>query len=346
MAKFKILSLDGGGIRGAFTAAFLAEIEKSLEHPIREYFDLIAGTSTGAIIAAAVALGIPAEQIRGFYESKGQKLFTRMPPSDLGFWGNKGRNKANKFFRRRKIDLDIDYLLQSKYDSVELGKALKDVFESKTINDVNVARLLIPSVDLSAGKTIVFKTPHLPDASSRDRHYLITDVLLATSAAPTYFPHAVIRQGSAYCDGGLWANNPSIAAFAEAAKIRECCKRQDVDPCFELDDVSILSIGTGLSKYSIVPPEKKAGLGWWGSHLVDVMFQSQSQGISHQCDYILGDRHHRVDYDVPDSTWKLDSIGLLDRFFHFGRQEAHTKQTQILPKFFAAIATPYKQYPC
>jgi patatin-like phospholipase/acyl hydrolase len=340
MSKFRILSLDGGGIRGAFTAAFLAELEKSLDKPVAKYFDLVAGTSTGGIIATALALGEPAERIRAFYESKGPQIFKRQGPGTLPFWAC--RPVINRFLAR--YGLDVDYLLQSKYDSVEMERALKEVFESRTLNDAKTIRLVIPAVDLSGGKTIVFKTPHLPHASSRDRHYLAADVVLATTAAPTYFPHAVIRQGSAYCDGGLWANNPSIVAYAEAVKIRECCKRQDVDPCFELQDISMLSIGTGTARYSMVPPEKKAGLGWWGPRIVDVMSHSQSQGMRWLSDFILGDRHHRVDYDVPDSNWKLDSIELLDRLFHFGRQEAHNQLAALRPKFFREEAPPYQQY--
>jgi uncharacterized protein len=306
MAKFKILSLDGGGIRGAFTAALLAEVETSVG---------IAGTSTGGIIAMALALGEPADRIRTFYESKGPKIFVRRPLAAMALWSC--RPVMNRFLRR--FGLDVDCLLQAKYDSAELAKALKEVFEGRTVNDATVARLVIPAVDLSGGNTIVFKTPHLPHAASRDRHYLATDVVLATAAAPTYFPHAAIRPGSAYCDGGLWANNPAMIAYTEATKIQGCCKREGVDPCFELGDIWMLS-GTVFDD----PSGAKGRVGMVGPRIIDVMSQSQSQGTQWLTNFILGDRHYRVDYDVPDDSWKLDSVDKLEQFTHFGTQAAHT----------------------
>src|SRR6478609_1690555 len=125
MAKFRILSLDGGGIRGAFSASFLAELERKVGHPIGQYFDLIVGTSTGGIIATALALGESAERIERMYRDRGREIFTRQPrdPSAAGGWLLR---LLAKIFRsaidKRLVQhgLDLDHVLQAKYDSEQL----------------------------------------------------------------------------------------------------------------------------------------------------------------------------------------------------------------------------------
>lgn len=210
---FRILSLDGGGIRGAFGAGFLACLEERLQCRVSEFFDLIAGTSTGAIIAAAVAMGEPASRIKQFYRERGSVIFRRpweRPAPSL--WEGLKRSVrrapiwcANR--RLRRFGIDYDWLLHPKYDGDELRRSLVEVFGEHTLEAVRRSRLVIPSVDLTRGHTVVFKTPHMPGLV-RDRRYRIVDVLLATTAAPTYLPHATIGNGSAYVDGGIWANNP------------------------------------------------------------------------------------------------------------------------------------------
>jgi uncharacterized protein len=264
---FKILSLDGGGIRGAFIAAFLADIEERLGCRIAEYFDLLAGTSTGAIIAAALALQEPASRIEAFYRERGPKIFTRR--ASLPLRGVVERAKAVCIERiLTPYGLDYDLLRQSKYAGAELKSALDEVFADRKIGDAK-ARLVIPAVDLTRGQTVVFKTPHLPNMF-RDRHYRVADVLMATTAAPTYFPHAVIGEGSAFVDGGTWANNPSMVAIAEALKIRDASNRPGVDFPIEQESIFLLSVGTGKATYFAKPPENGAGISWWVSRLFNI----------------------------------------------------------------------------
>lgn len=311
---FRILSLDGGGIRGAFVASFLKGIEDKLGHSIAEHFDLIAGTSTGGIIAAALAVREPASRIDEFYRARGPVIFQRRRPL-LGTMCTGAVNWVCKRF-----GLDFDHLMQSKYDGKELKVALKDVFGGKTIEDAQ-SRLLIPSIDLTRGQTVVFKTPHLPNMY-RDRRYEIVDVLLAATSAPTYFPHAVITDGSAFVDGGLWANNPSMVAFAEALKIRSDANRSDKDYPISLERIELLSVGTGKASYFAMPSTSGAGLVWWGRKIIDVSSIAQSQGVSFQSQYVLGSQYFRVDYDLPDGSWNLDSVAMLDRMRHIGAVKA------------------------
>jgi patatin-like phospholipase/acyl hydrolase len=173
---------------------------------------LIAGTSTGGIIAVALAFGEPCGRIRDFYSEHGPGIFSRREKLSVPSQFKPFAWLANKLLGRYK--LDVDAIRQSKYDGKRLKEALDEVFGSRTLEEAKT-RLIIPSVDLTSGKTVVFKTPHQPNFI-RDRHFLAVDVVVATTAAPTYFPHGVMKPGTAYIDGGVWANNPSMAAYVEA----------------------------------------------------------------------------------------------------------------------------------
>lgn len=200
----KLLSIDGGGMKGIFAASFLAELERHCKKPICKYFDLVCGTSTGAIIASALAMGIPAKTILNMYMEKGKEIF---PP-------------------KRRLPL-----LKAKYRSEPLKKALDEVFQSSCIKDCKT-RLLIPAYNLTSRKVRVFKTPHAEDLYF-DKNSKIVDCLLATTAAPTYFsPHKM--EGGVFIDGGVGANNPSLIALVEG--ITRCG--------WDISDISLLSVGS------------------------------------------------------------------------------------------------------
>lgn len=335
---FRILSLDGGGIRGAFTAAFLAEIERQLSHPIGEYFDLIAGTSTGGIIALALALGVPAARIQTFYCEHGPLIFKRRP-SRLR-WPKPVKDVVNRALRR--VGVDVDWLMHSKYEAGCLRTSLQEVFGDRTLEEAET-RLLIPSIDLTNGRPVTFKTPHQPNFV-RDRRFRAVEVALATSAAPSYFPHAVIEGGSAYIDGGFWANNPSIAAYVEAMKIRQVCARP-ADPIFSPDDVLMLSIGTGKPRCYAEPPPGGPGIAWWISPLLTIAPLSQSQGAVFQAQYLLGDRYHRVDFDMPHAPWGLDAVDKIQQLCHLGRTEAATWLGKLRETVFTDPVPRYTPIP-
>jgi patatin-like phospholipase/acyl hydrolase len=145
---FRILSLDGGGIRGAFAAAFLARIEQEIGTPITDHFDLIAGTSTGGITALALGLGEPAARIRDLYEKRGSQIFTRRGHVRIPCW-----QRACLTFAKRKFPtLDLGVLQRSKYPAEPLREALTEVFGSRTLEEATASRLVIPSVDLTGGR--------------------------------------------------------------------------------------------------------------------------------------------------------------------------------------------------
>lgn len=335
--SFRILSLDGGGIRGVFSAAVLEVIEDRIG-PISNCFDLIAGTSTGGIIAAGLAAGESASRIVEFYRNHGPRIFTR--PRRRKTW--KGRLfglSAN--WRLRQAGIDDDWLFSPKYDSKVLKEALRTIFLDKKLGTVKNCFLVIPSVDLTKGQTVVFKTPHLP-LLDRDRHFEIVDILLATSAAPTYFPAATIGKGSVYVDGGVWANNPMMVALAESVKILNHRKSEGLLPGAhsELGMIQALSIGTGAALAYLQPPKDQDGIAWWmKERLIELMFLAQSQGISFEAQYLLNERYSRIDFDIPDASWKLDCTEVIDQLIHLGHEKAK-ENLQRIDRFKCADAAP------
>jgi predicted acylesterase/phospholipase RssA len=342
---FRILSLDGGGIRGAFTAAMLAELERQSGLKVADHFDLFAGTSTGGIIATALAFGESAQRIEEFYLVHGPAIFKRSGDWPPPYWLRLLVYAIRRWRGGAAGSLDAAWLVGPKYGAEPLRRALVEVFGDRTLEGAG-QRLVVPGIDLAQGKTVVFKTPHLPNLV-RDRDFAAVDVVLGTTAAPTYFPHAVIGEGSAYCDGGLWANNPSIVAYAEAVQIAQQCRRDGVDPRFGPEHIRMLSVGTGRAKYLVeLPASGRSGLLFWGPSLIDVMGTSQSQGVGFLAKYLLGDeRCTRVDFDIPGGSWPLDGIDRLQRLVHLGREAAIANVASLTAAFFQTPATRYVPFP-
>lgn len=342
MGQFRILSLDGGGIRGAATAGFLAEIERKANCKIADHFDLIAGTSTGAIIAAALALGESAATVEKFYQEKGPGIFRRPSMCFLTKWGLGALSFAIRLGSLNHLSFDAKLLFRPKYDAKILEAALREVMKDKKLGDAG-RRLVIPSVDVTTGHTVVFKTPHIK-GYVRDREYRAVDAVLASAAAPTYFSPATITEGSAYVDGGLWANNPAICAYVEAVAISQKCKRPELDVPFDPLEVTMLSVGTGKSPYHLARARGREGMLHWGLKLLDVMGGSQSQGVDHQMEYLLGkDRYHRVDFTLPDK-WPLDAVEHTGELIHLGQHQAIKELATVQTRFLRSKASKYTPF--
>jgi uncharacterized protein len=204
---FKILSIDGGGIKGLYSATILKEFEEKFNCHISDYFDMICGTSTGGIIALALSLKIPAKEICDFYESKGPKI---LPSSHkINFFGK----KISRRFLKQLV-------FNGKYSDKPLKHALEEVFKEKIVGDSNNL-LCIPSYTITEARPFVFKYDHPEGTLDRDNKAKMVDVALATSAAPTFFPLAEIPyyNNKQFCDGGVWANNPTLVGLLEALDI-------------------------------------------------------------------------------------------------------------------------------
>lgn len=190
---FKILSVDGGGIKGLYSSTILEHLEQRFG-PMSDYFDMICGTSTGGLIALGLSLRIPAKELSKVYEEKGRIIFPK-------------RTKLGGIIRQM--------FWKGKYSDEPLKEILQDVFGDKTIADLKNL-VCIPSYSLTDARPWVFKRDH--GILDRDNKALITDVALATAAAPTYFPLCEIPyyNHKQFIDGGVWANNPALVGLIEA----------------------------------------------------------------------------------------------------------------------------------
>ena len=289
---FNILALDGGGIRGIYAAHVLARLENSLGVPVRERFDLIAGTSTGSILAGAASMNIPMKTLVGLFESEADRIFSRRRFSLFPF-------------------------IRSRYSTHTLDRVIGEYVPEVTMGEVSTP-LMITSSDISTGGVHVFKSRYLEELGEpymRDGKVLLRDAILASCAAPTYFDPRQVGQ-YLLADGGLWANNPAIIAVTEAmAKFRR-----------PLDKIRVLSVGTGRTA-SFYTRRGAWGLltGWGGPKLVAYVLGLQSQASTNMAKLLLGDRHLRLDPEIK--SWKLDDIksieslkALADRdFTHYSK---------------------------
>jgi patatin-like phospholipase/acyl hydrolase len=333
MATFQVLAFDGGGIRGAFGSTLLATFEEKLGRPITDYFDLVAGTSTGAILGAGIAHGMSGNQLVDFYTNYGEEIFRPREAYKPKSWVKTIYPLVKYIFNKRTGGGKIDDFFRARFCPVALKYSFDEGFGETKLGDLRASRLIVPTVNLSKGRTYVFRTPHLPTAID-DRDLNIVNVLLAATAAPTYFPHKVMPDGDAYCDGGLWAIDPAILAIAEAFKIRQYCTRPTCDPAYDTSTIRVLSIGTGNATYSLSPPGSDAGALFWAPHIADVMGTSQVQGVQSPLEYLLGDRYQKINFDLPDNTWTLDNTNRVPDLFELGRTTGESEFDRVAETFF------------
>ena len=261
---FRILAIDGGGIRGIFPASFLAGLEEGApRRRLTDYFDLIAGTSTGGIIALGLACGLRAAEIRELYVRRGCEIF---PPSPDGAIGTLKRTHRG-----------LRKLMRYRYDRDALYGLLGEHFGSTTLGECN-ARLCIPSADGRFGESYIFKTPHHPDFT-KDASERITKVAASTTAAPTFF-QPLEDGGYTFLDGGLFANDPIMVALVDALS------------CFNIsrDNIRILSIGCGGAPYRVSERHQKGGLLAWRD-VIDGAIHFQSLNAQGQAALLVGADH-------------------------------------------------------
>lgn len=208
LTPFKILSIDGGGMKGLYSARILQHFEEKFNCVISDYFDLICGTSTGGLIALAISLKIPMKDVCAFYEKEGPQIFRIYKKNKILSW----------IFKRSFGWGDVRQIAyEGKFSDEPLKKALEKFFGDHVIGDSN-NYLCIPSYTITEARSWVFKKDH--HDLKRDNKVRYVDVALATSAAPTFFPMAEIKMFDykQFIDGGVWANNPTLVGLLEALK--------------------------------------------------------------------------------------------------------------------------------
>jgi uncharacterized protein len=313
---FRILSIDGGGICGILPSSVLAEFETRFlgGSSITGYFDLIAGTSTGGIIALGLSHGLTAAAIRAFYLDCGARVFPT-PNALARLW-----RKVRRFHRNA-------------YDNKALREELLTIFEETTLGDAR-ARLCIPSFEGSHGDIWLFKTPHHPDYK-KDRFERMVNVALATSAAPTYM-RALPNNGYMMVDGGLWANNPVMNAVTEALS------------CFDIErqQIQILSLGCGETSFKVDGSRAVGGLLSWRNALRAAM-RAQSLNALGQAGLLIG-KENLVRIDAPETPNPIaidDHRRAKAELPAMGRSLAEASGQHIRHMFLQERALPYEPCP-
>lgn len=307
--RCQVLSLDGGGLRGIFTAAALTALEDDLGSPVLDHFDLIAGTSTGGLIALALGAGNSARSILEFYLDEGPQIF-RSP-----------RLRTPR------------HLVRSKYNGRALEAAVRRHLADRLLGNSNV-RLVIPAFDLTRNDVYLFKTPHHPRLR-RDWRVPMWEVAMSTSGAPTYLPaHVLHEDRSVLVDGGTWANNPCLVGVAEAVSVLGA----------PLTDIRVLSIGT-TNEIQLRPRSVTHGgiIQWIQKNtLVDVLLAGQSTGAFTATSHLLGAGSvMRINPSVPHRLLRIDRLNP-DDAVAWASGETRRAAPDVKDKFFDHFAKPFE----
>lgn len=276
----KILSIDGGGIRGLIPALVLAEIEARTNKPIAQSFDLIAGTSTGGILALGLSKGdgngrskYSARDLAGFYRERGKDIFTR------SLW---------------KGITSVGGLADELYPQAGLERALSDYFANDRLGD-GLVKTLITTYDIHRREPLFLKSWRQEYSA-----VLMRDAARATSAAPTYFEPASITVGDskrALIDGGVFINSPAVSAYAEAKRIFP-----------EENDFLVVSLGTGeLIRPIPYDDAKNWGKAAWLLPLLSCVFDGIADAADYQLKTFLGDRYVRLQARLTTASDDMDN---------------------------------------
>lgn len=340
--KIRILCLDGGGIRGLITAHILKEVEKQLhlfqkekgekETSLGDYFDMIAGTSTGSILAAGIATGIDIKDMIKIYQKEGIKIFP-----DYGKLG------LFNIFKRFKLMWKHKKLSVPLYDNQGLIDILKrqDIFGEKILKEVGgypekkeddykpKAILLILAYDTLYRNTTFFTNYHTKEEFPNGEPWYykkpLWQICTSSASAPTFFPGFELTHEERLCiggekmtskdgkpikapwnfphvDGGVTANNPSLCAIARA-----------LDLGYKLENISLLSIGTGTDTE---PYEFKQIKGWglvnWAHRIANVFMGGQAEVQARICRSLMGgsqsERYLRLQFDLNQTMYKEEDL--------------------------------------
>lgn len=308
----RILAIDGGGLRGAIPASFLAEVEERIGDRVAGYFDLVVGTSTGGLIALGLGLGLPAREILRLYETWGPKIFAR---------------------RRRLLPLGLSAPM---YDLERLREALEAVFGGASLASAR-RRLLIPAFDAAEGRVHLWRaypgTGLVDDVS-------VVDVALSTSAAPVYFQAHRTAAGTPMLDGGVFANCPVMLAVADAA----ACLG------WRPEEMRILSLGCAIAPFRAGDGAVsgaagssgilRGGMLQWGVRLPELFVTAQEDAALVMARSICGTANVLRVNPVDPGGNAVDNPADLPRFRALGEGAAALAFPHLEPVFFREKAEP------
>ena len=319
----RILSIDGGGIKGTMPAAFLAGLEEDLGEPIGRYFDLIAGTSTGGIIALGLGLGRTAKELLELYEHRGPVIFSQDDADD------KPPGKVRRFWRN--LTANGRHAVGPKHDSAILAQELKAVLNDDLIGQ-SQTRLVIPAWDADLRSPYIFKTAHHARLQT-DYRKMALDAALATAAAPTYFKRHRTVDDIGLTDGGTWANNPTAIAVVEAITLLR----------WHPSDLRILSLGC-LDEVYMLP--ENPGIASLGLKVLNLYADGRSHGALGMAKLLTGhsydgDRIYRYSPSVPSGFFTMDDTTKIGRLKGIGMSEARKAKPHLTPIFFIEPADAF-----
>lgn len=279
---YRVLSLDGGGIRGLFTAELLDRLVRQ-HPPLLRRIDLIGGTSTGGILALGLAAGHSPRRLADFYYQRARQVF------------------AQHWVRRLR---PLRRLVRAQYPRTGLESLLAEVLGDLTLADLT-KRVVISSYDLARGhpangRPKFFHNFDPKDGVVGDGHERAADVALRTSAAPLLFPS---YQG--YIDGGVVANNPAMCTLAQALHPGSAAQT--------LSQVALLSVGTGSRNFGVPGETHDWGISQWALPILTILMEGVSEATDYECKQLLGARYLRLNPLLPeicglDAVHKIDEL--------------------------------------
>jgi uncharacterized protein len=299
MSTYRVLALDGGGIRGIVTVVLLQRLAAAAGLTgWLDRVDLVAGTSTGGLIALGLAKGLGLDVLQDLYVTKGKVIFDDSWFDDV---------------------VDLGKLIGADYKITGLRREVKDVLgDDTTLGDLSI-HVLITAFDLDnaddqgpgsdAPRSWKPKLFHNFEGKGSDRDAVAWKVGVYTAAAPTYFPSY-----EGYVDGGVYATNPAMCALAQSLDER-------YGPPAKLADVRLLSLGTGTNLHYIPRKSLDWGYAQWAKPLVNLMLDGVAGIADFQCRQLLGDRYHRLAPIFPEgTTFGMDDVKHVPDMMAFAAQ--------------------------
>lgn len=310
--KFKILSIDGGGIRGIIPCYILKYIESQIGGNLADTFDLIVGTSTGGIITLGLSTNKPnaedpytAEEMLELYKDKGKLIFEKRKKDFLSRllpWFKLGRQLSAK-----------------PYDTTNLENLLQAYFGERKLSEART-NVVVTTYDIESSRPFYFVS-RLAKTSAKENFFL-REIARSTSAAPTYFaPNVITNQDNealSFIDGGVFANNPSVLAYAEAKELLKQRRSKAFEPVVAPDDDDLpfylLSIGTGKSTVNISGLESSnwRTFKWLEPMLSRIFMQSVTENTHYAIQHLLPPfkdgtpRYQRFNVDLTAEMAEMD----------------------------------------
>jgi hypothetical protein len=313
----RMLCLDGGGVLGAFSVAFLAAIEAELGRPIGGYFDLIAGTSTGGILAVALGMGLKASDVLELYQEHGAEIL--------------GGDDTTITLRGLRRGGGLRWMHRKRKGADKLRTVLREALGTKRLGEAGT-RLLIPAWHPERQRAYVYRTPH-HDRPLKDAETTAVDIALATATAPRHLPAQLSGRGVGLIDGGIWANNPVALAVVEA-----------IGPLgWDPASLRVMSLGCIAEG-----PGGHLGsrAGDLAQKLKDLFMDGQAHGAMGIAELLTGgdsnqNAVYRIEHRVPSIDDPVDNTQVLKDITRMGYAKAGERLPSLSYVFFSQPAEPF-----